>query len=821
MHRLMRAIMLPLLFVGLLSGMVSVANAKSEPPNILFLSSYHAGFDTLPDQMAGIQEALLQRKWRFDIEYMDTRRLDTSEQRGAFRAHLAHKLDYLAPYDIVLAGDDNALKFVMEERETLFAGIPVVFFCINDFERARQAARDPLMTGVVEQASLADNVRLARQFEPTLARMVGIVDGTLTGKGDRLQFEALAAQFPELSFETLDASLSTFEELERRIATYERGTALLYLTMFEDTTGRLLTIDQGVAMLARSARVPIYRASIGGVGDGLIGGKMVSYVDQGRIAAEMAIQILDGKDPGQIPPLLDSPNRVILDEDILRKFEIPMDRIPEDALLINAEKSVFEEYAGLVLTVGAVMGFLTILLLVIAIDNLKRRRVERALQESEEQYRELSRRDPLTGLNNRNGLREWVDNMFPTVIAEDGQDVLGAFLYLDLDNFKNINDAYGHNLGDEILVVIGTRLKALQEEGTLVSRVGGDEFVLAIRHEQTLERVHVLLERLQELLAKPCAIGDRVFYLSASCGIAYFPRHGKDYHELLRNVDAAMYKAKALGKDRFVFFSHDMQEALRERLEILQDLRIGLAQNELVLHYQPQFISETGEIVGYEALARWQHPTRGLLPPAAFIPSAEEGGLISRLGEAVLEEACRFSNRLRAAGIKGRVLSVNVSAVQLQQGDFVEKVIGCLQRHGVARGSIMLELTESAVMDDIGTSVEILNTLRGHGVPICLDDFGTGYSSLTYLRELPLDQLKLDRSFVADLGQPDATGNLSGDIIRISHKLGIPVVGEGVETSLQKEILKALKCDMIQGYLTGRPMPESQVFALERQQEQH
>ena len=292
MHRLKCVCLLLLVLLGIAMGPLPVGAGVSKMPNILFLSSYHAGFDTLPDQTAGITQALSARKWRFDIAYMDTKRLDTPPQREAFRNHLAFKLGALAPYDLVLAGDDNALQFVMDERESLFSGIPVVYFCINDFERARRAAQDPLMTGVVEQTSLADNVRLAKMLEPGLVRLVGIVDDTLTGQGDRLQFEALAPLFPEITFETCNASQQTFEALEARISTYERGTALFFLTMFEDSAGRTLSIDQGVEFLVRSARVPVYRASVGGVGDGLVGGKMVSYVDQGRIAAEKVILCL-------------------------------------------------------------------------------------------------------------------------------------------------------------------------------------------------------------------------------------------------------------------------------------------------------------------------------------------------------------------------------------------------------------------------------------------------------------------------------------------------------------------------------------------------
>ena len=815
------AALVAMVFVFFWMFLLSGTAIAEYAPNILFLSSYHAAFDTLPDQTEGIRSALSQRNWRFDIEYMDTKRLNTAEQRGVFRDHLAHKFSMLPRYDVVLVGDDNALQFVMEERNTLFADIPVVFLCINDLNRALLASEDPLTTGVIEEASLTDNVRLALRLEPDLKRLVGIVDSSMTGLGDLLQFEALYSQFPDLQFEVLNASEHTFKELEQKITTYERGTSLLYLTMFEDVTGQRHTIEESVALLARSAKVPVYRASIGGIGQGLLGGAMISYVDQGKIAAEMAIRILDGDSPSNIQPMMESPNRVILDALALHKYKIPMRRVPDDTIVLHAQKNLFVENAGLVLTIGAIMGFLTVLLLVIAIDNLKRRHVERALQESEEKYRELSRLDPLTGLSNRSGLQAWVNVHLPAVeTVEPNDEVRGAFLYLDLDNFKNINDAYGHNLGDEILIQVGQRLRKLQSGDVLVTRIGGDEFVLAVSHEQTIETVTALLASLQQLLAEPCLVGDREFYLSASCGIAYYPRHGKDHHELLRNVDAAMYKAKSLGKDRYVFFSHDMQDALRQQIETLQDLRVALDQDELVLHYQPQFVTATGDIAGYEALVRWHHPTRGLLYPGSFIPVAEEGGLIVRLGESVLEEACRFANRLRAAGIKGRILSVNVSAVQLQQGDFIQSVLNCLRRNGVARGDIMLELTESALIDNLAIAADTLRALRKEGVPICLDDFGTGYSSLTYLKELPLDLLKLDRSFIADLGAPDAGGNLSGDIIRVAHRLGIPVVGEGVETPLQKETLEILKCDMIQGYLTGRPMPEADVFALEHRMAQ-
>lgn len=254
----------------------------------------------------------------------------------------------------------------------------------------------------------------------------------------------------------------------------------------------------------------------------------------------------------------------------------------------------------------------------------KRRRIEHALQESEEKYREMSRHDPLTGLNNRMGLQEWVrENMVRTRdkasemldapasgagSVRSADAIRGAFLYMDLDNFKNINDAYGHNLGDEILVLIGKRLRAFGSEKVMASRIGGDEFVLAVCHERIVETVH----------------------------------------ELLQNVDATMYKAKALGRDRFVFFSHDMQEELQQRLETLQDLRYARERDEFVLHVQPQFILETGDIAGYEALVRWNHSMRGLMYPGSFIGIAEDGGFIVRIGEAVLEETCRFSNRLRA-----------------------------------------------------------------------------------------------------------------------------------------------------------------------------
>ena len=410
--------------------------------------------------------------------------------------------------------------------------------------------------------------------------------------------------------------------------------------------------------------------------------------------------------------------------------------------------------------------------------------------------------DALTGLPNRHLFH---DRLKQAVFAQRTARSI-AVVFIDLDHFKVINDSLGHNFGDEVLRHVGERLMAAVREGDTVARLGGDEFVL-ILSDQTRE--DVIFRTMRRLIAKvsdPIVIGDRELNITCSAGISLYPQDGPDVQTLLKNADAAMYRAKSQGRNTFQFYTAEMNELANERLTMEQSLRRAIDRDELLLHYQPRVNLHTGNVDGLEALVRWQHPQRGLIYPDRFIPLAEETGLIVPIGEWVLRTACAQGRAWRRAGLHP-VVSVNLSARQLWGGGLVRLVGDVIAKTGMAE-HLELELTESMVMHDAENVIATMQGLKAIGVRLSVDDFGTGYSSLSYLKRLPLTALKIDGSFVRDTtsGGPDE-GLIAKAIISLGHSLHLKVVAEGVETPEHRRFLEANGCDEIQGYLISKPVP--------------
>ncbi|HEY5000061.1 MAG TPA: EAL domain-containing protein, partial [Usitatibacter sp.] len=362
--------------------------------------------------------------------------------------------------------------------------------------------------------------------------------------------------------------------------------------------------------------------------------------------------------------------------------------------------------------------------------------------------------------------------------------------FIDLDHFKVINDSLGHNFGDEVLRHVGQRLTAAVRDGDTVARLGGDEFVLILSDQTREDVIFRTMRRLIGKVGEPIMIGDRELNITCSAGISLYPQDGPDVQTLLKNADAAMYRAKSVGRNTFQFFTVEMNELANERLSMEQSLRRAIERDELLLHYQPRLNLHTGEVDGVEALVRWMHPVRGLTHPDRFIPLAEETGLIVPIGEWVLRTACEQGRDWRRAGFRP-VISVNLSARQLWGGGLVPLVGGVIAETGMAE-HLELELTESMVMHDAENVIATMQGLKAIGVRLSVDDFGTGYSSLSYLRRLPLNALKIDGSFVRDInatGGPD-DGLIAKAIISLGHSLHLKVVAEGVETQPQCDFLK-------------------------------
>jgi diguanylate cyclase (GGDEF)-like protein len=431
------------------------------------------------------------------------------------------------------------------------------------------------------------------------------------------------------------------------------------------------------------------------------------------------------------------------------------------------------------------------------------------LKKNQEQIQYMAYFDALTGLPNRTLLSDRATRAIATA-HRDQQEL--AILFLDLDQFKTINDSLGHATGDAVLQAVAGRLKLLLREVDTVSRYGGDEFTLLLPETDAKGAARVAAKVI-EVLKQPIEVGIHSLLVGVSIGISLFPGDAGEFESLLRNADIALFRAKAAGRNNFQFFTSEMNEKARYRLGLELSLRSALANDELRLHYQPQFELAGGTLVGYEALLRWYHPERGLIPPAEFIPIAEMNGLIVPIGEWVLHEACRQARQWQLEGHAPVIIAVNLSAVQMRQANIVHTVRQALESTGLEARYLELELTESLLFENIETVLTQLFILKEIGVRLSIDDFGTGYSSLSYLKRLPIDKLKIDKSFVAHLSDDHDSRAIALAIVSMAHSLRLTVTAEGIEDASQARILTDMHCNDGQGYLYARPMPAGDVPA--------
>jgi len=428
---------------------------------------------------------------------------------------------------------------------------------------------------------------------------------------------------------------------------------------------------------------------------------------------------------------------------------------------------------------------------------------------NEEEIRRIAYYDALTKLPNR---AFFLEQLRRTLASARRTQRRSALLFCDLDNFKDVNDSLGHDMGDQLLLGIAERLSACIRQGDTLSRLGGDEFVLLLPAVKSDRDAVMVARKIKEQLARPFDLDGHQVYPSASIGIAFYPDDGETVNALLKRADMAMYAAKARGRNRYQFFSEDMHKRAVERMQLEAGLRQAIERQEFQIVYQPQYRLQTGRLEAVEALLRWRHPERGLIPPARFIPLAEETGMIHAIGAWVLRTACGQVKEWLEAGYPDLRVAVNLSGRQFAEPDLVEMVRGILAEVELPARHLELEITESVLMHDADLAIKTIEALRSDGVGLTIDDFGAGYSSLIYLKNLPVNRLKIDREFVREIDRDERNAAIAAAMIELGRSLGLDVVAEGVETAAQAEVLRRLDCPMVQGFHFARPLARAAVI---------
>jgi diguanylate cyclase (GGDEF)-like protein len=931
---------------------------------ILFISSYNSSFPVFFQQIEGIKSVFTDQNSILDLEFMDSKRFFQEENTNNFYKTLKYKITKNPlKYDAIIVGDDNAYDFAMKYENELFKNIPIVFFGVNDIEKAKQSKDNPWVTGVAEAVSVEDTLKAAININPKATKVVAISDSTKTGIQDKKSFYNERKHFSSLEFSDINLGSLSIDDFKDRLGQIGDDTIVVFIAAFRDSKGNTIDFETAVSIVRENCKQPLFGLYLHGIGSGILGGKVVSHIEQGKTAAQMLERVFTGTKITELPMVGKSPNKYIFDNAELKEFNINESLLPKDSLILNKDISFYEKYKKYIWSISIIFILMVIFIGYLVINIVFRKKAERKLvyanmqigtaneeleayseelkaqfdeiQEQEEklvhvkesyrliceastggtwdfnlitnirtythswykgygfskcdiskikdwagrihpddkeiflsyqrsikesvhekysceyriltingEYRyfvekcivvrnssgvieriagshtditegklqdikikKLAYHDSLTGLPNR----IYLNKKFNSVLEIcDKKSLYGAIIFIGLDNFSLINEFFGHETGDKVLIYLSSKLKETFDQcnKVFVSKFDGDVFVILIEELNGTDHVKDYIKSIIKVFDEKVVIEDNEIYITISMGIVEFPKDGSNVEQLFKNADTALHKAKEAGKNCYKFYDYSMNDSIRNKLLLQSSIRPALENNEFILYYQPQIQVLTGKLFGYEALIRWISPKHGFVRPDEFIKLAEENGSIVPLGRWVLTKACEFCKKINVNENDKYVISVNISPIELMQYEFVDKVKDIINKSGVSPSLIEIEITESALMESFTTNVEKLNLLKEFGVSIAMDDFGTGYSSLNYLNKLPFDTLKIDKSFVDDIVNSDTNKNFVDIIIVLAHRIGLTVVAEGVETEIQKEMLIAQKCDKIQGYIFSKPMAE-------------
>ena len=518
---------------------------------ILFISSYSYSWDTVQMQIEGIKDAL-GTDYEIDYEYMDTKRVNDVTSQKLFYESLAYHMSMVEPYDVVIVGDDAALQFALEYRNDLFDKIPIVFEGVNDEALVKRALREPLITGIVEKLSVEENIDLALQLIPKATKVVAVLDDTMTGKAERKRFFAVEEQYPQLEFSEINASKMTSGALQSSLRTLSEDTILLFIVMTADADGKLYNSQQIGNFMQRYSSVPVFRMVEAGIGSGLLGGNVVSMYKSGEEAAKMAMKIIDGAEVSETTPMKESPSECIIDEAVMRQYNLDVDNIPKEAMVLNHTESFWERNQEDMKPLGILLGTVVMIILWMIMDSRKKHRMVKELREAKGILENASQHDFLTGLSNRSKFMEDLERL-----VEEGSPC--AIFMLDIDDFKQINDTYGHSAGDITLQEIANRMKEMQSQILTPYRYAGDEFIIILRSAQP-KMIEKTAYDCRNVFGRNIMFGEWSYKVTGSIGIASFPKDARDIETLITCADDAMYEVKKTGKNMFAYYKPNIMQ---------------------------------------------------------------------------------------------------------------------------------------------------------------------------------------------------------------------------------------------------------------------
>lgn len=816
--------------------MIQPTFAQEETFEILILNSYHSTFTWTHDQIDGITDEFKKSGLNIHthVEHMDWKNFPNKENLD--NLYTSYKSKYKnKQLDIVMTTDDSALEFALRHRNDIFPNVPIVFSGVNEegLSLLVQGIKD--ITGVIETIDLQETIDMALQINPDIDEFYIVYDQTESGQST-YKLVADIIESLDRDIRLIKGTNKSHKDILEEVKRLKANSGVLITTYYMDAEGKVVEFEEFCKKASEISQVPVFHMYDMTMGYGNIGGSMISGKIHGAKAGELVVRILNGEKADSIDFITEVPMRKVFDYAQLKKFNIPMNRIHPDIEVINKPFSFIKTYKNLVITVILIVIILIVFIVALLLYNNEVRTMRNKLQQSyeeltqtyeelaasdeelqeqveelnkiQDQLRKMAYYDPLTQLPNKRALYE----NFNSYILKCSNNK-GAVVFIDADNFKLVNDTLGHTLGDQFIIKMSQRLQEIIKDVAKVYRMGGDEFILLISCIEDVQDVKNILEHVMLGFEKKFHINNMVIHNTVSAGVALYPEHGLSAEELIMRADIAMYKAKEQGKARYIFYDDVMNEDLLKRVAIEKNLRTAISNEEISLYYQPQYHFKKEEIVGFEALARWNNKELGWVSPLDFIKVAEDSGIIIPMGRWILEAACKFIKQMHNQGYT-YVVAVNISLIQIMQDDFVDMVLEVLKNNDLEAKYLELEMTETMLIENFNIIVDKIETLRNHGVNIALDDFGTGYSSLSYLNRIPIDTLKIDKSFVDTISSDDDQRVIINILINLGHRMGLRVIAEGVETKEEFAYLSKYDCDSMQGYLFSKPLSEEEVMEL-------